>query len=506
MDDHAQIRLFFLRRAIQGHSQNEADNVLSILALGADTGAIGDPYRYWIAAVLLVHLLFEDGEAKALAMAVREGDEENGEEIITCIQALTANFIAYEQHGQDERVLVGFLMALSAWTFEDHDAVNDFLGEASNVQSLMQLINRSTQPSVVVPGLCAFLLGIIYEFSTKDSPIPRSTLHQMFASHMSRDLYVDRITRLREHPLVRDFEVASQGIDLARTGGLPEVFFDKTFMEFLKDNFSRILRAIDRPPGFEVPIVANGVQKGISRELVDTLKAQIDEDRKKLQKREEDILTLERKLSQEQADHRRARESATVDLGQIKKINEALQRNHEVDLKRLNTDHEAVLSELERSQKAILASRDQELQQLKVEGESTATRVKQRNDAEIKDLRSEIQATKAELSKVKGDHAQDLRVADENYTSQIQTLESRLSRAEEKASDAEDRARVLEKDATQKDKSTGSIQTELDDLLIVLGDLEEKRSKDKVLLSSPSLRIFTDPFAESTQRTWRADF
>ena len=481
LDNHAQIRLFFLRRAIQGHSQNEADNVLSILAMGAEDVTIRDPYRYWIAAVLIVHLLFEDGEAKALVMAVREGDEENGEEVITCIQALSANLITYEQHGEDERVLVGYLMVLSSWVFEDHDAVNDFLGEASNVQSLMQLVNRSAQSSVLVPGLCAFLLGTIYEFSTKDSPIPRTTLHQMFTTHMSRDLYVDRITKLREHPLVRDFEVSPQGAGAEGMGGLPEVFFDKTFMEFLKDNFSRILRAIDRPPGFEVPIVSNGVQKGISRELVDTLKAQIEEEKKKLQKREEDFLVLENKLSQEQADHRKARESAAVDLGQIRKINEALQRNHEEDLARLTADHDAVLSDMERSLKAAIASKDQEMQQTRLEDETTAARVKKRNDAEISDLRSEVHAMKAELDKVNKDHAQDLRIADENYTSKIKILEARLSRAEEKASDSEEQARKLEKDGVEKQKVVGTAQTELDDLLIVLGDLEEKRSRDKVL-------------------------
>ena len=481
LDDHTQIRLFFLRRAIQGHSQHEADNVLSILAMGAEDGIIADPYRYWIAAVLVVHLLFEDIEAKTLVMAVREGDEENGEEVITCIQALSANFIAYERSGEDERVLVGYLMVLSAWVFEDHDAVNDFLGEASNVQTLMQLVNRSAQSSVLVPGLCAFLLGAIYEFSTKDSPIPRATLHQMFTTHMSRDLYVDRVTKLRENPLVRDFEVSPQGADAGRMGGLPEVFFDKTFIEFLKDNFSRILRAIDRPPGFEVPIVANGVQKGISRELVDTLKAQIEEEKKKLQQRDEDLLTLENKLSQEQADHRKARESATVDLGQIRKINEALQRNHEEDLARLNADHDVVLSEMERSHKAALASKDQEMHQLKVEVETTATRVKKRNDAEINDLRSELQAMRNELDKANKDHAQDLRIADENYTSKIETLEGRVLRAEEKASDAEEHARRLETDGVEKQQAAETVQTELDDLLIVLGDLEEKRLRDKVL-------------------------
>ena len=480
LDGHAQIRLFFLRRAIQGHSQHEADNVVSILATSAEEGLLPDPYRYWMAAVLLFHLLFDDSEAKALLMAVKEGNEESGEEVITCIQALSANLILYEEHREDDRVLVGYLIVLSGWLFEDHDAVNDFLGEASSVQSLIRLVGQSTQSGALVPGLSAFLLGITYEFSTKDSPLPRSTLHHILTMNMSRDLYVDRLTKLREHPLVRDFEVSPQGYDAEKQGGLPGIFFDKTFMEFLKDNFSRILRAIDRPPGFEVPVITNGIQKGISRELVDSLRAEIDEEKKKLQKREENILSLERKLSQEQADHRKARESAALELSQIKKINEALQRNHEEELTRLKGDHDLVLSEMERSQNAALTSRDQDLQRVKGEAEATTARINQRTDAEILDLKSEVQTTKAELEKAIKDHAQDLRIANDDYTSKLRTMEARLHRAEEKASDAEDRARRLEEDSVGKGDAAKSTQAELDDLLVVLGDLEEKRSRDKV--------------------------
>ena len=480
LNDHAQIRLFFLRRAIQGYTENEADNILSILVNGGENGALSDPYRYWIAAVVLFHLLFDDDEAKSLAMAVKEGDAENGEEVITCIQALSANLLAYEQHGVDERPLVGYLMDLSGWLFEDHDAVNDFLGEASNIQSLMQIVARGTSSNVLVPGLCAFLLGIIYEFSTKDSPLSRSTLHQMLTKQMSRDLYVDRITKLREHPLVRDFEVTPQGGTPENPGGLPDVFFDKTFVEFLKDNFSRILRAIDRQPGFEVPVIANGVQKGISRELVDTLRAQIEDNKNKMQQGEEAIVTLERKLSQEQADHRKAKESATLELTQIKKINDALQRNHEEELSRLSSDHDVVLSEMERSRENALTLKDQEIQQIRDEARTMAARAKERDDAEIRDLKSELQSTRAELEKANKDHAQDLRIADENYTSKINTLEARLARAEEKASDAEKQAQRYEQDVKAKGDARDGVQAELDDLLVVLGDLEEKRSKDKV--------------------------
>jgi hypothetical protein len=333
--NHPLIRKHFLRRAIDGHTRgvDETANVLTTLLQPLDTHVSGDPYRYWFAAVILFHLIFEDADAKSLAMSVAEGDASNGEEVVTCIQTITANLLIGINKNVDERVLVAYLMLLCGWLFEDPDGVNDFLGEGSNIGSLVQAVRHITGDSIIVQGLCAMLLGIVYEFSTKDSPVPRATIHPILASQMGREQYVDRLTKLRGHPLLRDFEVLPQKLSSAQMGGLPEVFFDKSFVDFVKDNFSRLLRAIDRDPGMEIPVVANGIQKGISREMVDSLRSQLDEKEKALQKAEEELLSLSRKLGQEQADHRRANETASVELTRIKQVNDALQRHHEEDVK-----------------------------------------------------------------------------------------------------------------------------------------------------------------------------
>ena len=281
----------------------------------------------------MFHLIFEDHGAKALAMSVAEGDASTGEEVVTCIQTITANLITGVQKNADERVLVAYLMLLCGWLFEDPDAVNDFLGEGSNLQSLVQVISQAGGDGTIVQGLCALLLGIVYEFSTKDSPVPRKTIHGVLASRMGRDQYIDRLTKLRSHPLLRDFEVLPQKLSTAPPGGLPEVFFDKSFVDFVKDNFSRLLRAIDRDPGMEIPVIANGVQKGISREMVDSLRSQLEEKEKAFQKVEEELLSKDRQLAQEQADHRRAKETAALEFSRIKTVNEGLQRHHDEEMK-----------------------------------------------------------------------------------------------------------------------------------------------------------------------------
>lgn len=493
---HAAIRLHFMRRAIEGHTsdQVEADNIITILLDDPESSRGVDPYRSWISAVLLFHLLHEDFDVKNIAMSVAEGDAENGEEVITCIQTLSSNLISGEQKDEDPRVSIGYLMILCGWLYEDHDAVNDFLGEGSNVQSIVQLITRNSQSRILVSGLCAFLLGIIYEFSTKDSPIPRSTLHQILTTGLGREQYVDRITKLREHTMIRDFEVLRQGFASSLPGGLPEVYFDRTFVDFLKDNFSRVMRAIDRPPGIEVAVVANGIQKGVSRELVDSLKSQVDAAEQTIQKLESDKLTLERKLGQEQADHRKAKDSATVELSRIKNINEALQRNHEEDMQTTVQQHQQTERATQRTHDASMQSLQKEMQRAKEAANADASRVRTRTDAEIDDLKATVRRLREELEKSSKEHAQDLHIAHEDYSTRISGLESRLQRAEDKANDAEARAIRLQSEIDSKEEARMSAQTELDDMLMVLADLEEKRSRDK-----KHLRILGEDVSEGDE-------
>lgn len=492
LSGHAAIRLHFLRRAIEGHlsDEHEADNILTILIEDSESSRGADPYRAWLAAVLLFHLLYEDFDAKSLAMSVADGDAEKGEEVITCIQALSANLISGEQKDEDPRVSIGYLMILCGWLYEDHDAVNDFLGEGSNVQSIVQLVTQNNQSRTLVSGLYALLLGIVYEFSTKDSPIPRATLHKILTTRLGREQYVDSITKLREHTVVRDFEVLHQGLRSALPSELPEVYFDRTFMDFLKDNFSRLIRAIDRAPGLEVPVVANGIQKGISRELVDSLKSQVDAGNQKIQKLESDILTLERKLGQEQADHRKAKDSTTAELTRIKNINEALQRGHEDDMERTVQEHQQARSASQRTHEATMHDLKTQMQKAREEAHANAARIRIRNEEEVDDLKATIRGLKSDLEKASKEHVQDLQAAHEDYSTKMASLESRLQRAEDKTHDAEERATRLQGDLNTKEDARKSAQTELDDMLMVLGDLEEKRLRDKVryTVSSHTLR------------------
>jgi intracellular protein transport protein USO1 len=330
---HADIRLHFLKRAIEGFQANadENSNVLTVLLRPTDQEFATNPYRVWFAAAIMFHLLFDQLDAKSLALTVTEGDAESGEEVVTSVQVVAANLVNALNGEQDSRVAVGYLTLLLGWLFEDMNAVNNFLEEGSNVQSLILAVIRPMPANDIVQGLCAMLLGVVYEFSTKDSPLPRSTLQSILLSRMGRETYLDKLGKLRSHPFMRDFEVLPQKLH-PLTGTLPDVFFDGTFVDFFKDNYSRISRAIDRDPGFEISVVSNGIQQGISRELLDSLRGQLEETTEALESARGAAANAQMQLEQEKGHHGRTREQASKELREAHNAVEKLRRDHQTQL------------------------------------------------------------------------------------------------------------------------------------------------------------------------------
>ncbi|KAI1341674.1 p115 like vesicle tethering protein [Xylariaceae sp. FL0016] len=486
--NHPEVRMHFLRRAIEGHASgvDETANVLTTLLRPLDSSASIDPYRYWFAASIMFHLIYENAEGKALAMSVTEGDADSGEEVVTSIQTITAHLVTATSRADDERISIGYLMLLIGWLFEDIDGVNDFLGEGSNLQALAQEVVRHPSDSVIVQGLCAMILGVVYEFSTKDSPIPRATLHSVLMSRVGREKYIDALNKLRSHHSMRNFEVIPQKADTS--GNLPEVFFDATFVEFFKDNYSRINRAIDRDPSMEISVITNGVQKGISRELVDSLRSQVEEKDQALQKALADVASLEGKYGQEQADHHRSKEASAAELTRIKTVSEATQRHHDNEVKKIEAQqqvkHEEYQKELnvvkqeaaKTAEKAHANYRVKEsemqrqLEYVKKTAEAETARVQRRSEAEMADLKATISRLEVDLMKANKAKTQELQTLREEHQSRLasevsktastekrvqslqEELNTKIAEEQAKAKSATERASQLEEQLSRKEE------------------------------------------------------
>ncbi|KAL3468027.1 p115 like vesicle tethering protein [Aspergillus heterothallicus] len=428
--NHTGIRVHVLGRAINGHVSGEdaIPNILTVLLTPPEMRGNADPYQTWMAAILMFHLLFENAEAKSIAMGVTEGDAEAGEEVITCIQTIAGNLITGIKRGDDERISLGYLMLLCGWLFEEPDAVNDFLGEGSSIQSLLQETKHRGVTNVLVPGLSTILLGIIYEFSSKDSPIPRKTLHTILLEQLGREQFIDRITRLRESPLIRDFEVIPQTIGANYEGGLPEIFFDRTFVEFLKDNFSRLTRAIDREPGLEISVITNGVERGVSRELVDSLKTDLEEKSKVVQNLESELVSLKHRLDQEQAEHRKSRDSGGLEFTRLQQMYDSLQKRHDQELSALGEQNKQARNDLLKQHEEQLRAIDAQLRETSAEYERKSLKFKERHEAEVADLQKKIRSLESEIARVREQYNNEAR----DWSTNVESLRSEAAQTKER--------------------------------------------------------------------------
>ncbi|GAB0137200.1 hypothetical protein EsDP_00005476 [Epichloe bromicola] len=504
--NHAEVRLHFLSRAIDGYTSgaDESANILTVLLRPDPSKFVRDPYRQWFASVIAFHLLHDNPSAKAKLLGVTEGDASKDEEVVTSIQTVTAHLISGVSRGDDARIPVGYLMLLLCWTFEDLDAVNDFLAEGSNVQSLIQAVS---QPSVsggdIVQGLCALLLGVVYEFSTKDSPLPRPDLHSILMKRLDREQYLDRLTRLRSHPLVRDFEVTLQKHRPSSGNGLPDVFFDAAFVNFFKDNYSRIGRSIDRAPELEISIVTNGVQKGISRELVDSLRRQVEDKERALKEIQDKMASLEDTLDHREAGDRRLITELKTELSKLKTAFKDAEQAHEEKIRELVQQQAATAAKHER-QAALahdqFASRETQLQNALIQAQKAAQsqieRVQLRAEAEGADYKASINRLEVDLIKAGKNRTLEIQSLQEQndkllaveagkrkeVEARAQSLEEQLRQMTAKADELHAKAKTAEAKLSNELAAKKTVQAELDDLLIVFGDLEEKVARYKVRL------------------------
>ncbi|KAF9462392.1 p115 like vesicle tethering protein [Collybia nuda] len=156
-----------------------------------------------------------------------------------------------------DRLVVGYLCLLSQWLWEDPESVRDFL-DAGGFGVLVEPINQTSEVDSIVPALCAFLLGICYEFDREPGEITRTTIYPIL-SRLSVDTLVGRMARLREDDrfkavgpdsVVLPYPSASylQPSLKPETEDEGEIWFDWAFVDFWKSNYYTIQRGLSTEP------------------------------------------------------------------------------------------------------------------------------------------------------------------------------------------------------------------------------------------------------------------
>ncbi|KAJ1306045.1 hypothetical protein OPQ81_010758 [Rhizoctonia solani] len=257
-----------------------------------------------LACALLSALVRGSEKAKGVARMVVPGENKpptpdadaDSDDSPRLVSVLIGNVhLALRERGQNnhrawDRVIISLLMALSFWMWDSPPSVRDFFGEGGGLQVLMEPITQTIGMDVLVQGLCAFLLGICYEFNREPGEVTRATLYPILHSRIGTDVFISRMARVREDERFKvvgpDTPVIPAGLGLTEepqpeedgevVGG--DVWLDWGFVEFWKSNAYTIQRAISVDPDAAASNASmNEETAELIRSLKETIRAQAGE-------------------------------------------------------------------------------------------------------------------------------------------------------------------------------------------------------------------------------------
>ncbi|KAG1737831.1 p115 like vesicle tethering protein [Suillus paluster] len=205
--------------------------------------------------------LFVPADGSPSAPAPPEEDEEDAPQSLLHLFAenLSLSFLSRSRAEDDReerewnRLIVGYICLLAQWLWDDPKAVRDFL-EAGGLGTLVEPINQTSESETLIPGLCAFLLGVCYEFNREPGEITRATIHPII-SRLGVDVLVGHMTRVREHDWFKSIGPESMILPYpSKAPNTPsaeqegEIWLDWSFVDFWKSNQHTIQRGLTTDP------------------------------------------------------------------------------------------------------------------------------------------------------------------------------------------------------------------------------------------------------------------
>ncbi|KAL0955683.1 hypothetical protein HGRIS_001907 [Hohenbuehelia grisea] len=234
-----------------------------------------------------------------------------------------------------DRLFVAYLSLFSQWLWDDAIAVREFLN-AGGLSVLVEAINQTNEADSIIPGLCAFLLGICYEYNRQPGEITRSTIYPII-SRLGVETLTGRMTRVREDErfkavvpdsIVLPYPTPSHHPGLKpEADGEGEIWFDWAFVDFWKSNYFTVQRGL----GTDADQLAASSGNAESAMLVASLREVIQKQAQEIEAltsklgaastaKSGEVVALEQKLSslttqlQESEDKRKEQDKEQEDL------------------------------------------------------------------------------------------------------------------------------------------------------------------------------------------------
>ncbi|KAG6836193.1 hypothetical protein H0H93_010459, partial [Arthromyces matolae] len=228
-----------------------------------------------------------------------------------------------------DRLIVGYLCLLSQWLWDDPQSVRQFL-DAGGFGTLVEPVNQTSETDALIPALCAFLLGICYEFDREPGEITRSTIYPIL-NRLGVDTLIGRITRLREDERFRAVGPDTVVLSYPSATYLKpsskrekedegEIWFDWAFVDFWKSNYYTIQRGLSTEPNQLSPSASG--QNAESAILVASL-------REMIRSQSQEMETLQRKVQELTASNNEEVAQVATLKAQVSSLTSELQHTKE---------------------------------------------------------------------------------------------------------------------------------------------------------------------------------
>ncbi|KAJ9105211.1 hypothetical protein QFC20_004346 [Naganishia adeliensis] len=483
-----------------------------------------DPYRPLFACLLMSHLVRNSELAKAaareIALPPMDEDEEEGDGLIQVIvgnlmmaareQAECVNRRAKEKPaaGATEesdwtRVMVGYLILLCTWLWDSPKSVKEFLNDSSNIQVLIGPITQSTGVDPIVQGLCAFLLGVCYEFNREPGEVTRATLYPILHSRIGPDQFVSRMARLREdarfkavQPDQFDTEPsppvpgqegvgAPVGEDVDEDDGL-EIWFDWAFVDFWKNNYYTIQRSIAIDPD---------ASRGTTSEDSEAM-AVMASLRAKVAEKSAEIDNLHQKMSTLAKEHEADHAQLSEEIQALSERNVELTKQLEEMEKKSNTETASSARTDEASRIAELEVKLAETEAKLAETNAKLADVEKQHDASVAEVTMAREQAVAEYENKLKDLQEKL-TAETTRVQQLATSteQDRAAQTQLEESLEKERKKVPELEATLETerKRSAEMQAKAKTDTAQISSLESKLEAPTTLVSSLQTQLASKP-------------
>ncbi|SSD58385.1 related to Intracellular protein transport protein USO1 [Saccharomycodes ludwigii] len=461
-----------------------------------------NPYKLFFSVELLIYLFHDDetGELKRISRSINSGSSEDSENM-TSIQSLCELFLTYLSL-RDIRISLSYLSLLAYWIFADFQADNDFLFSKANVNQFISLSTQSDDGNILIKCMIIMLLGISYEFCTKDSFIPRAEYHDTLLKMIGLDNYRFRVKQFVDNTLfveAAEINFYSPGYDET---GLPKIFFSPLFVDLIKKNFYQIQTALNRDPTVEP-------KEKLSFKVFEQTQSECAKLEKELNdsntKNGREIDDLKNSLTILTKDYDELSENFNSLTTERKNLdNEMLRVKTELDktlinLREITSEKNALMNNKLKNEKQkenldkLLISKGQELEKMQKELTTVKSEKSKADDGINKMNRELMKLTKS--SQALKDEIEELKATNEklkkNYQKEIESLNKKITKKESDFDLEKRKVAELQNKLSRAEMEKNTLQRELDDLRPRFKSNDELVSKLTEKLKSLALNTKT---------------